>query len=179
MGNTPSRSKQGRTAVEGVSSAGSRRMEREIPSGEEGSTRRIVGVLISYTWRPQGQLFPICEGRNFVGRADISNEAVPRPCDIQIPQDTQMSAEHALILCRQGNYEIIDQETTNGTFVNGTLLKANLSVELPNYAKVRTGATEWTFIKVDAPQGGEGLAPSGSLPEPTEKKAPRNPTLVR
>jgi pSer/pThr/pTyr-binding forkhead associated (FHA) protein len=111
-----------------------------------------VGVVITYTWRPEGQLFPIYEGRNFIGRADISSEAVPRPCDIQIPQDVKMSAEHALILCRQGHYEIIDQETTNGTFVNKELLKANLSADLPNYATVQTGGTEWTFIKIDAPQ---------------------------
>ena len=180
MGNTPSRSRQGRTAVEGVSSAGSRSIEREIPPGGEGGARRIVGVFISYTWRPEGQLFPIYEGRNFVGRADISSEAVPRPCDIQIPQDTQMSAEHVLILCRQGHYEIIDQETTNGTLINGEMLKANLSAELPNYAKIRTGGTEWIFIKIDAPRAAEERQPSArSKGEETTKNGPREPTLVR
>src|SRR5262249_51265990 len=78
-----------------------------------GDTRRIVGVVITYTWRPQGQLFPIYEGKNFIGRADVSDEALPRPCDIQIPEDTQMSAEHALILYRHGDCDMSDPDATN------------------------------------------------------------------
>jgi len=90
-----------------------------------------------------------------------------------------MSAEHALILCRQGNYEIIDQETTNGTFVNNSLLKANLSADLPNYAKIQTGGTEWTFIKVDAPQKAEGLSPAGLQDQKPEATESREKTIVR
>jgi FHA domain len=128
--------------------------DRESPPSPH-PTRRIVGVVITYTWRPEGQLFPIHEGQNFIGRADISAESMRRPCDIQIPQDPKMSAEHALILYRpahrndtQESYEIIDQETANGTSVNGELLKSNQGVELPNYATIRTGTTEWTFIMI-------------------------------
>ena len=142
-----------RTAVGRKLPVGDERVTRDTTSGVgSGGTRRIVGAMVTYTWRPEGQLFQVYEGRNFIGRADMSGEAAPRPCDIQMPQDTQMSAEHALILCRQGHYEIIDQETTNGTLVNGELLKANLPAELRNYAKIRTGTTEWTFITIDAPQ---------------------------
>src|SRR5262249_46110925 len=65
---------------------------------DEVSNRRIAGTLITYTWRAEGQLFVIREGKNFIGRGDISSEAVPRPCDIQIPQDLRLSGEHALIL---------------------------------------------------------------------------------
>src|SRR5262245_33104324 len=122
-----------------------------------GDTRRIVGMVITYTWGRQGQLFRIYEGKNFIGRAEISDEASPRPCDIQIPEDAQMSAEHARILDRahppdmKGSYEIIDQETTNGTWVNGKLLRSNQGEELHSYDKIRTGATEWTFITIEEP----------------------------
>jgi len=149
----------------------------------EGDTRRIVGVLITYTWRPQGQLFPIREGRNFLGRGEISSEAVPRNCDVQIAQDAKMSAEHALILCRQGRYEIIDQETTNGTFVDGKMLRANESAELPNHATIQTGSTVWTFLKIEAPHQEEvsrSPEPEGEQPaEPPSREEPRGRTIVR
>jgi len=143
--------------------------------GSEGDTRRIVGVLITHTWHPQGQLFPIREGRNFLGRGEISSEPVPRNCDVQIPQDAKMSAEHALILCRHGSYEIIDQETTNGTFLNGKLLRANESTALPNHAALQTGSTVWAFLTIEAPHTSEEVP---HLP-PSLLRPSRDPTIVR
>ena len=78
--------------------------------------RRIVGALITYTWLPEGHLFPVREGKTFIGSGDVSSEAIHRSCDVQIPQDRRMSGEHALILCRHGTYEVIDQTSSNGTF---------------------------------------------------------------
>src|SRR5262249_21731165 len=150
-------SQRDRTLVGGGLPTPEQRETKTMPPGmgresreqlSEDDTRRIVGALITYSWRPEGQRFSIREGRNFLGRGDISSEAVPRSCDVQIVQDSKMSAEHALILCRQGSYEIIDQETTNGTLVNGKLLRSNESTELPNYARIQTGSTLWTFIKM-------------------------------
>jgi len=143
----------------------------------EGDTRRIVGALITYTWLPQGELFPVREGKTFIGSGDISSEADHRSCDVHVPQDRRMSAEHALILCRQGTYEIIDQTSSNGTFLNGKMLKANNSTEIPNYAKIETGATLWTFIQIDAPRRvalnpapqGEPSVEVQSKPEPVQE----------
>ena len=123
-----------------------------------GETRRITGVLVTYSWRPDGEVFPIREGKNFIGSGDVSSEAVHRDCDVQIPHDNMMSAEHALILCRQGNYEILDQISSNGTFLGGQMLKANQANDLPNYAEIKTGATSWTFIMVKA--SGSEVAPA-------------------
>lgn len=119
----------------------------------EADTRRILGVLVTYTWNREGQMFPIREGKNFIGRGDISSDAHHRPCDVQIPHDREMSAEHALILCRQGAFEILDQAASNGTILNGKMLKANVGTELPTNAEIKTGATLWTFVKI--PQGPE------------------------
>jgi hypothetical protein len=113
-----------------------------------GAPRPITGVLVTYTWRPEGEMFPVREGRTFIGSGDVSSEAFHRSCDVQISHDTMMSAEHALILCRQGNYEIIDQISSNGTFLNGQMLKANQGIDLPNYAQIKTGSTSWIFIMV-------------------------------
>jgi len=182
-------SRRERTIVGEVPPQGGRRETKTMPSeaaggaggqGSESDTRRIVGVLVTYTWRPQGQLFPIREGRNFLGRGEISSEPVPRDCDVQIPQDAKMSAEHALILCRHGSYEIIDQETTNGTFLNGTLLRANESTALPNHAALQTGSTVWTFLTIEAPHQ-EGVLPSPKPKdeEPDKERKSRDPTFVR
>jgi hypothetical protein len=142
----------------------------------EGDTRRIVGALISYTWRPEGQLFPIREGKNFIGSGDISSEAFHRSCDVQIPQDRRMSSEHALILCRHGAYEIIDQTSSNGTFLNGRMLRANESTEIPNYGKIQTGSTVWTFIHIEVPR--EEVRAANVTEPPHGGNTPRVPTVV-
>jgi len=136
----------------------------------EGETRRIVGVLISYTWRPEGDLYPIREGRNYIGRDKISSDPYHRYCDVMIPEDDRMSGTHALILCRHGNYEIIDQEASNGTFLNSEMLPANTSTKLTNYAEVKTGNTLWTFIKIEASR----TTQPKPAPKP-EKEGPPSP----
>ncbi|MDH3446448.1 MAG: FHA domain-containing protein, partial [Deltaproteobacteria bacterium] len=144
-----------------------------------GDTRRITGILVTYTWLGQGEIFPIREGKNFVGSGEISSEAEHRDCDVCVPQDNTMSSEHALVLCRHGNYEIIDQISSNGTFLNGQMLKANQGTDLPNYAEIKTGSTLWTFIKIAAPAG-ETIQPA---PKPAEETPPKTsgdkPTQVR
>ena len=150
------------------------------PAGAPGSDpRRIMGVLISYTWNPSGDLFAVREGKNFIGSEKVSSDASHQDCDIQVPFDTKMSAEHALILCRHGQYEIIDQASTNGTFLNETLLPANQSNALSNYATIKTGDTLWTFVKIEAPEG----APAPRAPDKPAPKAPEEPpeggTMIR
>jgi pSer/pThr/pTyr-binding forkhead associated (FHA) protein len=137
-----------------------------------GETRRITGILVTYTWQGAGEIFPIREGKNFIGSGEISSEAEHRICDVCVPQDNTMSAEHALILCRQGNYEILDQISSNGTFLAGQMLKANQGTDLPNYAEIKTGSTLWTFIKVN-PMPTEitqpGPRPGPATPPPKER----------
>ena len=138
----------------------------------EGETRRIVGVLISYTWKPEGDLYAVREGRNYIGRDKISSDPYHRYCDVMIPDDDRMSGTHALILCRHGNYEIIDQEASNGTFLNSEMLMANTSTKLTNYAEIKTGNTLWTFIKIEASRTTQPELPpkTGKKPPPPEEK---------
>ncbi len=44
-------------------------------------------------------------------------------CDIAIKDDPLVSRRHALIEFSQGNYTIKDLNSTNGTFVNGKVLR--------------------------------------------------------
>ena len=137
------------------------RETRVMPSGSppepgggasvQADTRRIVGVLVTYTWVPGGELYPVREGKNYIGRGDSCDPA-QKIYEIPIPQDERMSSVHSLILCRAGKYEIIDQESSNGTFLGEQFLTSNQSYELKNYAEIRTGSTLWTFIKTEAPK---------------------------
>jgi len=146
------------------------------PVGGEGDTRRIVGVLITYTWRPEGQLFPIREGKNFIGAENVASEVSHRPCDIQIRTDPMLSAEHALILCRAGRYDLVDQMSSNGTFLSGELVPIQ-GIELrDNYADIKTGNTVWTFIKIAAPPIAAAPAAPPPVKEPEEPPAPKPPT---
>jgi pSer/pThr/pTyr-binding forkhead associated (FHA) protein len=141
-----------------------------------GETRRITGVLVTYTWRPEGEMFAIREGKNFIGSGDVSSEAYHRSCDVYVPHDNTMSAEHALILCRQGNYEILDQISSNGTFLNGQMLKANQGTDLPNYAEIKTGSTLWTFISVKPPAN-ETVQPMARPAQETPPSKDRDTTV--
>ncbi len=130
-------------------------------------TRKIVGVLTTFTWQPQGELFPIREGKNFIGSDKVYSDASHQDCDIQIQEDERMSGEHALILCRGGVYEIIDQTSSNGTYLNGDMLPANQSHRLENYSEIQAGSTVFTFIKIAPSKKAEEHV---SPPQPTEEE---------
>lgn len=166
-------SSQGRmTGVGGVIDGG-KRETKAMPSGPpagsggqagEIDTRRIVGVLITYTWRPEGQLFPIREGKNYIGAGDVSSEPILRKCEILMEADARMSSEHALILCRARRYDLVDQKSSNGTFLGNELVPVQ-GTELPNYAELKTGSTVWTFIKI-TPREGEKVQPAVTQTKP-------------
>jgi pSer/pThr/pTyr-binding forkhead associated (FHA) protein len=133
-----------------------------------------VGVLITYTWRPEGQLFAVREGKNFIGAENVSSDVSHRPCDIQIRTDPMLSSEHALILCRAGRYDLVDQMSSNGTFLNGELVPIQ-GIELPNYAEIKTGHTDWTFIKIAAPPTAVRTPPPVLEPVLEELPPPKQP----
>jgi len=102
--------------------------------------RRIIGILISYTWKAEGQVFPIREGRNYIGRDN--------DCEISLPEDSQMSSKHATIICRDGkSFMIDDEKSMNGTFVNDSSVEEKQ--RLSNYSKIKTGSTICTFIIIN------------------------------
>ncbi len=146
----------------------------------EGETRRIVGVLITYSWRPEGELFPVREGKNFIGSGKVYSDASHRECHIQIPVDKRMSSEHSLILCRHGIYEIMDQMSSNGTFLNGDMLRSNQSKELEDQAEVKTGDTLWSFFKIKPPEqiAIKPVTPKGSDDTPTSDPGDTEGTIV-
>ena len=47
-----------------------------------------------------------------------------------------------------------------GTYVNGKAVE-ELSHPLPNYSKIRTGSTTWTFIAIEPPVVEPPVPPAG------------------
>jgi len=97
--------------------------------------RKIVAVLVTYSWKPGGQLFAIREGRNIIGRGS--------DCDVSIPEDNTLSEKHAHITYRK-SFVIGDLVSMSGTFVNNEPIEEQF-VALQNYAEIRTGSTVWKF----------------------------------
>lgn len=102
--------------------------------------RRIVGLLVTYSARREGLIFPVYEGRNYLGSDP--------DCEICLSSDDQISGKHAAIFYRGAGFEICDEKSLNGTWMNGRA--ASLRGEpLANYAEFKTGATVWKFIAVE------------------------------
>lgn len=107
-----------------------------VPSG---TTRKLVGFLVTYNRDPNGRAYNIYEGRNFVGRDP--------GCDISVPDDDQMSGRHMSILYRavDNKFKFRDEQSSNGTFVNKELLDDG---ELENNDIIRAGSTLFVFIAI-------------------------------
>ena len=107
------------------------------PSSPRSAGRRIVGILITYTWKPEGQLFAVREGRNLIGRD-------PEQCEIAVPEDNTLSSTNTHITFRK-TFVIGDMVSMSGTDVDGEPIEQQFR-PLHNYATIRTGSTYWTFI---------------------------------
>mgnify|MGYP003331353441 CR=1 FL=1 len=126
-----------------------RRMTEFAPPPQSGGTvvetpaprvtqRKIVGVLITYSWRPDGQMFPVREGRNLIGRG--------AECEIQVPEDGTLSSVNTHITFRK-SFTVGDMVSMSGTDINGTPIEEQF-VTLESGAKLRTGSTNWTFLAI-------------------------------
>lgn len=105
-----------------------------------GSNRQLVGVVVSFTHNPLGEVFNIYEGKNLIGRhAD---------CDISFPKDNNISGQHLLILYREaeGVYWAVDQNSSNGTYINGNF--ASDRVKLSSNDTIVIGGTKLLFIAI-------------------------------
>ncbi len=79
------------------------------PVEHSSDRRRLVGWIVSYELDPYGLSFGVYEGRNKVGRSV--------ECDITI-SDASVSEIHAIILYRNEKYYLLDQGSSNGTYLN-------------------------------------------------------------
>jgi pSer/pThr/pTyr-binding forkhead associated (FHA) protein len=145
------------------------------PSARRSSNRRITGVLVTFTWERQGDLFVLHEGRNVIGKGTVESEG-GRPCDVLLSVDPTMSNEHAVILCRAGRYELFDNRSTNGTYADDAFVES-AGVMLKDGAHIKTGDTVWLFRKIeseDAPaHSGHARQEQPESPEREREPEPR------
>jgi hypothetical protein len=118
----------------------------EQPKRPLSAARKIVGILVTYTWNEQGQIFPLLEGRNRIG-------SDPKECDIVIPQDETLSSINSHIVYRK-SFTIGDDVSMGGTDVDDEPVETAF-VPLRNYARIRTGSTHWIFIAVEPGDSGK------------------------
>jgi hypothetical protein len=119
------------------------------PSGESGAGtqgvsatdagRKVIAILVTYSWKREGQVFPVREGRNLIGRGD--------ECDIRVPEDAMLSQVNSHITFRQ-NFVIGDMVSMSGTDLNGAPVEEQFR-PLDNHAVIRTGSTHWHFVIID------------------------------
>lgn len=115
-------------------------------NGQEDSDidgRRIVGLLVSYSLNPAGEVLKLYEGRNIIGR-DVT-------CDI-VFNAPSVSGKHLVIVYYAANNTFVmqDQLSSNGTYVNGNFL-AEEKHHLKTGDIIVIGAVKFVFLAV--PEG--------------------------
>jgi pSer/pThr/pTyr-binding forkhead associated (FHA) protein len=145
--------------------------EGEAWGQSQSSSRRIVGFLVTYTWRHSGDYYVLREGRNFIGR-DKASSYGDQDCDVRLPYDREMSSEHALILYQMGQFTLYDQKSANGTFVNErdrNHLVPPSGVELEDKNLVLAGSTAFIFVEIPPPVS-DVARPHEKKPKPAERQ---------
>ncbi len=118
------------------------------PAPSISNGRKIVGMLVTYSWNPDGQVFPIYEGRNLIGR--------DKDCEVCIAEDQTLSGRNSHITYRQ-SFVIGDLVSMAGTDLDNVPIEEQFH-SLPNYATIRAGSTYFTFIAVSRTAEAKTLA---------------------
>ena len=142
---------KGHTVVEGPS--GGRPKARTVfDPGSSGAAQaavqaqaRLVGWLVTFSHLPAGEDYRLREGRNILG-------ADPAECDVVVPNDPSISSKHAVIVYREGQLQIRDNDSTNGTYVNGVDIFGKGGVPIKNLDVVRLGKTDFTLYTLHQPE---------------------------
>lgn len=104
--------------------------------------RRVVGVLVSYSANPAGEVYKVYEGRTIIGR--------DRTCDLPFPKDSHMSSKHFLIqyVEAKGAFKAKDQGSSNGSYVNGQVYVMDESIDLKTNDVIVLGGTKFVFLAI-------------------------------
>ncbi len=135
--------------IEGNDVAGGGTVIRHVGSAVTGETgvaenRRLVGLLVSYSANPIGEVYKVYEGRTTIGR--------DRTCDIPFPNDSHMSAKHLLIQYVEAKGAFRAQEydkgSANGSYVNGQVYVLGDVIDLKTNDVIVIGGTKFIFITI-------------------------------
>jgi len=65
--------------------------------------------------------------------------------DYFIGDNTAISRSHANVVIRDGEYFVVDTNSTNHTYVNGTMLQSNVETKIAHGAKIRLANEDFEF----------------------------------
>lgn len=71
----------------------------------------------------------------------------PAVCNFHITGNTNIGRKHAKFVVKNGVTYIVDQNSTNGTFVNGARIQPNVEIALKNGDKIMLADEEFSFNK--------------------------------
>ena len=108
------------------------------PAEMRGPQPRLSGWLVTFSHDKSGDDYRLREGRNIVGSAAAE-------CEVVVGNDSSVSSKHAVIVFRDGLFQIRDNDSTNGTYVNGEDIFGKGAVPLKNLDKIRLGNTEFVL----------------------------------
>lgn len=102
--------------------------------------RKVVGLLVSYSNKPTGEVYKVYVGRNIVGRSPEST--------ICVSEDNQISSTHLLILYREVEniFRVQDQNSSNGTYINGQFVPDSATIKTGDV--IVLGATKFVFLAI-------------------------------
>jgi len=135
--------------IDGNDAAGGATVIRHVGGTATGETgvsenRRLVGLLVSYSANPTGEVYKVYEGRTTIGR--------DRTCDIPFPNDSHMSAKHLLIQYVEAKGAFRAQEydkgSANGSYVNGQVYVLGDVIDLKNNDVIVIGGTKFIFLAI-------------------------------
>ena len=135
--------------INGNDAAGGATVIRHVGGTVTGETgvsenRRLVGLLVSYSANPTGEVYKVYEGRTTIGR--------DRTCDIPFPNDSHMSAKHLLIQYVEAKAAFRAQEydkgSANGSYVNGQVYVLGDVIDLKNNDVIVIGGTKFIFLVI-------------------------------
>ena len=106
--------------------------------------------------------YPINKSKTIIG-SDLS-------CDIVVSED-QISRKHLIILKEEDDYFVIDQGSTNGSYLNEERLIPGRRVEFTSYFPVRLGSS--VLVSLVSDEDAIDEANSINIPFPGESSAPR------
>ena len=127
--------------------------EASYPADEALSQTVYVTQSLSKRWIISG-----FDGRGHVVRLNFSQDnpklgqeglligREAKTCDLQI-NDLSVSRLHARLFSEQGTIWLEDRGSTNGTLVNGRVVKKGKAVELPPQGAITFGAVELTLAR--------------------------------
>ncbi len=97
----------------------------------------VVAWMVATTHHGTRQ-FQVMTGDNLIGRG--------RDCRIKIDWDDEVSRQHSLVQFVNRVFELRDLGSSNGTFLNGDMVRAPRTLQ--DGDRIRVGNTEMTFKKV-------------------------------